>query len=286
MARAWVLNLDAEHELELGSRYTPSRELRARVRAIGIALTPSLERGDVVIDSDEPALDSASFAPRAWCPTPRALAMLARAGVPIADAPGFETLRAVNERGLAATLAGDELPGCLRATELETIRAHVARPGPSGEWLLKRAFGVAGRGQRPLHPGAISDADRAWIVASLRRGALYVEPRVEITRELSVHAWVARGRVEVRSIREQRVQDRAWVGCELARDLPSEIENALIDTAERVGRALSGARYHGPFGVDSYLWRTSSGAIAVRTLGEINARYCMGWDTRDGWDPP
>ncbi|AKF10778.1 hypothetical protein DB32_007927 [Sandaracinus amylolyticus] len=281
-----MLNLDAEHELELGRRYTPSRELRARVRAIGTALARSLEHGDVVIAPDEDvSVDVASFVPRAWCPTPRALEVLASVGAPIDDAPSFETLRTVNERGFAATLAGDELPGCLRATELGAIEAHVARPGPSGAWLLKRAFGVAGRGQRPLRPGAISDADRAWIVASLRRGALYVEPRVEIIRELSVHAWATCG-VHVRSIREQHVQDRAWLGSELARDLPSAIENPLIDTTERVGRALIEAGYHGPFGVDAYLWRASSGAIAVRTLGEINARYCMGWDARDGWDPP
>lgn len=291
LSRAWALNLDAEHELELGARYTPSRELRARVRAIAAELARALPAGDVMIDPDAPApVDPARFSPRAWCPTPRALDLLARAGLPRPDVPSPSVLRRVNERGLAHALSEGELPGALRATDLESITSHVSRPSITGGWLLKRGLGVAGRGQRPLHPGTISEPDRAWIAASLRRGALYVEPRVEIARELTVHGW-ATTRTEVRSIREQRVHERAWLGSEPARELPPALESALVDAAERAGQALIDAGYRGPFGVDAYLWRApgsvvSGGALATRTISEINARYCMGWDERDRWDPP
>ena len=195
--------------------------------------------------------------------------------------PSLEILRRVNERGFAHALSEGELPGALRTTSIDELEAHVARPGATGAWLMKRAFGVAGRGQRPIAPGPVSLDDRRWIEASLRRDALYVEPRVEITRELSVHGWTT-DRVEVRSIRAQTLRDRAWVASEPARDLAPAIERELLEAAERVGAALIDAGYCGPFGVDSYVW----GSGALRTISEINARYCMGWDDRDGWDPP
>lgn len=289
MSRAWVLNLDAELELELGPRYTPSRELHSRMRAIAKSIARTLEPHDVVVDPDlgsslAPPVPLSS-APRAWCPTPRALQALARAGLTHPAAPSSATLRAVNERGFAHALSDGELPGTLRATDLDTIASHVSRPSITGGWLLKRALGVAGRGQRPVHPGPLSEPDRAWVLASLRRDALYVEPRVEIARELSVHGW-ASTHADVRSIREQLVRERAWVSSEPARALAPALERALVDAAERAGRALVAAGYHGPYGVDAYLWRAPSGALATRTISEINARYCMGWDARDGWDPP
>lgn len=289
LRRAWVLNFDAEFELECGPRYTPTENMRARSVELARRFRSTLPPTDIVI---APALDSCpvdrqSSEPRfrgvAWCPTPRALYALQRAELPLPPAPSFETLRRVHDREFAWRLAGDELGSVLRGTTLEEIEAHVASPGPTGEWLLKRAFGVAGRGQRPLHAGKLTAPDRAWIVASLRRAPLYVEPRVHITRELSVHAW-AREHTEIRSIRQARVgPNRAWIDSERASSLDAALEHALVSTGERVGAALIAAGYHGPFGIDAYEWRTSTGTTALRALSEINPRYCMGWDADDDW---
>lgn len=291
--RAWVLNLDAELELEAGARYTPSEGVRAQVLARARALAATLPAEDVVItprptERDSVALDVTGRAPAAWCPTPRALRALGGAGLALPDVPSAEVLRRVHERGFAHALSEGELPGAIRALDPDAIAAHVSAPGATGEWLLKRAFGVAGRGQRPVRAGALSDADRSWITASLRRGdALYVEPRVAILREHSVHGWAMRGRAELRSIREQRVSpDRAWTSSEPARALDPGVERALVDAAERAGAALCAAGYHGPFGVDAYLWRAADGRTMLRTISEINARFCMGWDARDGWEAP
>ncbi|MDQ3031484.1 MAG: hypothetical protein M3Y87_03635 [Myxococcota bacterium] len=285
--RAWVLNFDAELELESGARYTPTDEMRERVRELARRVATTLEEGDLVIAPtlrNAPPTKPTALRGFAWCPTPRALTLLRRARTIVPDAPPVDTLRLVHERGFAFALAGDELPGVLRATDLDAIEAHVAEPGPTGRWLLKRAFGVAGRGQRPVHPARLSDADRAWIAASLRKGAVYVEPRVEIARELSVHCWARGGRADVRSIREQCVRpDGAWLSSDRAAELDASLERAVVDTAERVGRALIDAGYSGPYGVDAYSWRTPTGALALRALSEINPRYVMGWDTRDGW---
>ena len=96
--RAWVLNLDAEHELAAGRRYAPTRALQAivareRRRLLGTLVAP----GDIVLDdvvledvvledvvlSQDEALDperTRGLEGRAWSPTPRALARLAAAG--------------------------------------------------------------------------------------------------------------------------------------------------------------------------------------------------------------
>jgi hypothetical protein len=261
--RAWVLNFDAELELEHGPSYTPSASMIARVRSLGEHFP--LPDGDRTIDR-------ASTGDRAvaWCPTPRALRAIVHAGLTPPRAPSFEVLRTVNERGFA--LALDDMEGAIRATSIEEVEAHTAR----GEWLLKRAFGVAGRGQRPVR-APLREDDRRWISASLARAALYVEPRVAITRELSVHGWVT-DRVIVRSVRVQRVVDRAWVGSELCTD--GAIVRELAAAGERAGASLLAAGYFGPFGVDAFEHRS------LRAISEINARYCMGWDDADGWDPP
>lgn len=289
--RSWVLNLDAEGELEAGRRYSPSARVLASAEAMAERFARALPEADLVIaptvfsrEFPRRAIDGFGVG-RAFCPTPRALAALAAAGVALPDAPSFDVLRTVNERGFAHALAEGELPGAMRATDLDAVLVRLAARGPTGEWLLKRGFGQAGRGQRPIRAGAVSEADRAWIAASLRRGALYVEPRLPIVREYSMHGW-AGSRASVRSLREQRVVGRTFVESVPAVGLDAAIERTLGDVAMRVAEALGAAGYFGPFGVDAFLYRTPSDAVALRALSEINARFCMGWDAVDGWDPP
>ncbi|MEZ4246848.1 MAG: hypothetical protein R3B99_01200 [Polyangiales bacterium] len=72
-----------------------------------------------------------------------------------------------------------------------------------------------------------------------------------------------------------------------ARDRSSPRSNAPSSPPPNApGHALAEAGYFGPFGVDAYEWRTPEGGRALRTLGEINARFCMDWDALDGWAPP
>jgi hypothetical protein len=272
--RAWVLNLDAEGELELGARHAPSAAVRARIEGLARAIAETLPPGDRVID---PPLGVAAGVRAAfWCPTPQAVAIARRAGLEIGPVPDAEVLRRVNERGFALPL--DDLEDVVRATDPEVVESHVARVG---ECLVKRGLGQAGRGQRPLRP-PLSDADRAWVAASLRRGAVYVEPRLAIVRELSVHGW-ARERAVVTSVRAVQMRDRAFVSSSRARDLAPATERALVDAAERAGAALVAAGYRGPFGTDAFVFRSGSGD-RLRALSEINARFCMGWDAEDGWE--
>lgn len=282
---ALALNLDAEIELARAHRYQRTREMTERVRALALAMKPGLPRGAFVVDPlGEAAPPDAT--PIAWCPTPSARAALHAAGVPLASAPDVSILARVNARPFAFALSDGELEGAVLVRDLEAALAALARPGA---WLLKRSFGVSGRGQRPVRGGEATEADARFVAASLRDdGALVIEPRVTIARELSVHAWVTAAGTQIRSIREQTIDAHgAFVGSTHARALEASVRDPLVATAERVGAALADAGYAGPFGVDAYLHRgDGAGPLALRTLSEINARYCMGWDDVDGWLAP
>lgn len=285
VAALWVFNFDADDELAAGgASYAPSAAMRARSRALRPFVAALMGPGDVVLDEDGPpdACATGALTGRAWCPTPRALALLRRAGAVPEPAPPFEALRRVNDRAFAFSLA-DPLPGSALLGTAEEIEAHLARP-PLGEggWLLKRAFGFAGRGRRKVRGGALADADRRWIAASLRRGdGLLIEPWVSIALEAALHGYVAPSgalRLGAPTIQTCDVHG-AWAGTRLAvdRDLAAGERAALAAHAERAASALHRAGYFGPFGVDAYRWWSPWGAPRFRPLGELNARYSMGW---------
>jgi hypothetical protein len=279
---AFVLNLDAELELDAGRRYAPTQAMSARVAQLAASMRASLPEEAVVIDPLAEVAPADAIAV-AWCPTPRALAAIARAGLARPDAPSAEVLARVNERGFAHALAEDALPS-VRTTSAAEAMEILSQPGA---WLLKRGFGFSGRGQRPVHGGRASEPDHAFVRASFAGGrALYVERRAEIVRELSVYAWALPDRVDVRSIRTQEVDARGtFLATRHAEDVEPSVRDALERTTERVGTALREAGYVGPFGIDAFLHRVS-GRLELRALSEINARFCMGWDANDGFLPP
>lgn len=282
MKLAFVLNLDAEHELESGPRWTAPSSLRSHLA--GIADGMHLPEGAVVL---RPGVAIPSgFQARVWCPTPRSLELVAHAGLAVPHVPSIEVVRRVNERGFAATLAMGELEPTLVSRSAHEIEAFVASPSPTGRWRLKRGLGASGRGQRRVASGALGENERGWVARSVRLGAVYVEPEVPIEREVAVYGWVRpSGRVELTGLRGQTTDARgAFVRCGRidGADL-GPLALPFLEAAERVGAELFSAGYHGPFGTDGYVYRTASGALRVRALSEINARYCMGWDERDGF---
>lgn len=272
---AWALNLDAERELEAGARYTPSASMVAAMSAARERLRAMLPPDDVVLDLD-PDASARGRLGRCFCPTASALRRLARAGARLPDAPSMEVLARVNERGFA--LALHRLEGTLRCGDEASVDRALAR---EGRWLLKRGLAFAGRGQRRIDAGSILDADRAWIRASLQRGALYVEPRVAITLEVSLHGLLemdgscARGEATV-----QEVSAGAWRRSWRAR--PGELHEperaALLARFDDAARALHEAGYFGPFGIDAFRYEVG-GEERFQPLSEINARYTMAWGT-------
>jgi len=278
---AWVLNLDAE--LELARRnYAPSARVLEQLELYGGDSRKLLGPHDVLLAPRPPEkapLPLSLPVPvigRAWCPTPRALALFAAAGVEPEPHPDVSVLRRVNHRRFAHELGGG-LPGqCYVEDPVELDATLRAAPPPL---LLKRPLAFAGRGQQRVYDYAkITDKERSWITASLREGGLLVEPLVRPLLEVSVHGFVWRdGRHELGVPCVQGVSDRG-VFREIRRAAPGELtateSSALLERAETTASALFQAGYFGPFGIDAY--RHEGGFCA---LGEINARYTMGFVT-------
>ncbi len=291
--RAWILNLDAEHELEARHHYAPTQHLSAIVaresrRLIGTLVAPDdvvLTAGDLVRDSDPPRR-AEGLTGLAWCPTPRALASLRAAGAEPMNAPSLDVLRAVNARPFAAFVRAPLARASFEkhlALTLDEVLARVAQPARDG-WLVRRTFGAAGRGRRRLHAGTPSPDERAWIEASLRLGPLVVEPWVRVTREYTRSGWVhQRGDVVISPpCFQETTEHGAWTRTERAGrgDLDREDDARLEEAFAAAGSALARAGYFGPFGIDAYRHRAHDRNVEVlNPLSEINARFTMDWST-------
>jgi hypothetical protein len=278
MARfGWVLNLDAELELaRTRSSYVSRLKLSAQLAEFGRESRALLGPEDVLIEPGKSHPEG--LVGRAWCPTPRALSALAAAGVAVEPHPDASVLRRVNHRLFAHELGGG-LPHQRYLTErapLEALLRAAERP-----WLLKRPLAFAGRGQMRFY-GAITDKQWAWLDVSLAQDGLIVEPLVAPTLELSMHGFLWQGGdFELGRVCVQRVTERGvFRGVRLAErgELSAFEATALVTQAERVAQALHGAGYFGPFGVDAYRYLLH-GDTEFCALGEINARYTMGFVT-------
>lgn len=285
---AWFLNLDSDDELARPAGYTPSRAVLARIDSLVDRVRGLLLPGDIVLTGDgapQGPSDTAysAFAGRAWCPTPRALRALRAAGVTVPEAPPLLVLRAVNHRGFSASL-GQCLPGARYALTTREVTLALSGPSPTGQWLLKRPYGYAGRGRLKVEPGRAGELDRAqaWIEASLRSGeGLQVEPFVERLGDFALHGHVGRSGEAVlgEPTRQECDETGAWLGSTraTASDLASGERAALFEQAHLAAAALHEARYFGPFGIDAFRYRGEGGASCWNARGEINARYSMGW---------
>jgi len=278
---AWVLNLDAELELLRGRPgYVPQRKLLAQLAEHGAAARALLGPDDVLLAEPSGSLAAAmgDFRGRAWCPTPQALERLRRFGVAPEPYPNAEVLRRVNHRLFAHELGGG-LAGQAYVRTREELRLHLGNY--DRRWLLKRPLTFAGRGQLRVI-GPLSDKQWTWVDASLARDGFIAEPLVTPTLEVSLHGFIRQnGGFELGRACVQLVSERGtYRGVRLARhgDLDAREERALADSGETVARALVGAGYFGPFGIDAYRYELD-GRSGFCALSEINARYTLAFVT-------
>jgi hypothetical protein len=285
---AWVLNLDADLELGARASYAPTKKVRAAMKPHVTQLAASLlGQGDVLIDEDAPSPDTRGLIGRAFSPTPRALGILRRAGAVPEAHPSLDVLRRVNSRAFAAAL-DPTLPGAAFVTELGVAQAMLdAAPVVGDAWRVKHPFGMAGRNQRVLSPASRDDADLAFVRLALAHGGAQIEPNVAIVEEYAIHGVLtAEGSLRAGALVRQRCDARgAWIATER---IPAEAVLA-VDVRDRmsaeiasVARALHGAGYFGPFGIDAYAYRDGEGAVRLQPRSEINARYSMGFSVGFG----
>lgn len=277
MRFAWVLNLDAE--LELGEDdYTPRALLQEQLARYGGGARRLLGAGDVLLPADREGPLDGDFVGRAWCPTPRARALFSAHGVRAEPHPDVSVLRRVNHRRFAFEQGGG-LEGqryIEDRAELDVVLRESAVP-----LLLKRPLAFAGRGQQRMYAySKLTEKERSWLEASLRRDGLIVEPLVTPLLELSLHGFVWRdARYELGRVCVQTVSERGvFRDVRLAEEgeLEPRERDALFERGEGVAVALSTAGYFGPFGLDAYRYRQGS-RQGFCALSELNARYTMGF---------
>ncbi len=196
-------------------------------------------------------------------------------------------LRTVNARPFAAAVRGELAGASFEKHVVSTpdeVLARLALDAPLG-WLVRRTFGAAGRGRRRIAAGRPSPAERDWIEASLRLGALVIEPWVEVTREYTRSAWLGTdGRVTISAPCFQATNEHgAWTATErAARGELDRADDAELERAvAAAGAALARAGYFGPFGIDAFRHRALDGGArsVLNPLSEINARFTMDWAT-------
>lgn len=294
---AWILNLDADLELAVWPRrFEPKRSVRAAVAAyVPVVRTSLLGPEDRDVEELAPASGATrlrvlqAHAPpvgRAFCPTPNALARLARAGIAPEPSPPVAVLRAVNSRVFCASLGStmDESVLVTDVARAEELLASHPRTSASGTWRVKRPFGMTGRGQCVVTPGPLRDAERSLVRAGIADGGVMIEPNVAIEAEYAIHGILApSGALRLGVLVAQRCDARgAWLSSH--RLLPSDrsarehdIARVLEAEAEHVARGLSAAGYFGPFGIDAFAFRDAHGGLGFQRRSEINARYSMGF---------
>ena len=277
---AWVLNLDAELELARARPgYVAKRKLLAQLADHGASSRALLGPEDVQLPVGDLAFateERQQLRGRAWCPTPLALEAMRQHGIEPEPHPDATVLRRVNHRLFAHELGG----GLPRQAYVRSRSELLQRVGDYRQhWLLKRPLGFAGRGQLRVI-GPVTEKQWTWVDASLERDGLLLEPLVKPTFETSLHGFVwPTGRYELGRICAQDVSERGtFRGVRLADadELSAAEADALMERADAVARALHGAGYFGPFGIDGYRYESSS-SRGFCALSEINARYTLGF---------
>ena len=187
--------------------------MRAHVERLAASL---LGPRDVLVDESSPTGIARGLRGRAFCPTPRALAILERAGADPEPHPDVEVLRRVNSRAFASSL-GATMLGAAFVTELGIARAVLHAEPPIGNgWRVKHAFGMAGRNQRVVVPSSIDQAALAFVRDGGRRGGVQIEPNVAIEAEYALHGFIGEdGALALGALVRQRCDARgAWMATE------------------------------------------------------------------------
>ncbi len=275
MTRAWLLNLDAEDEVDPARRQSDPLAALARRPELVEQLRELIPAGDVVIDRERPAA-LVGLHVLAWCPTPAARALVTKRGGRL-EGPGIDVLRRTLSRGLSASL-GLSLEASSFVDDPDAAVTKILGASPTGAWLARRAYGFAGRGRRVIG-STPNDLDRAFVVRAAREGGVLLEPLVERTADFGLHGHIDERGLAMGEPTTTHV-DAAGVWRTTARASSDELSRgertALRTELERAARALLDAGHRGPFGIDAYRYRLG-GEVRFNPRCEVNARYSMGW---------
>lgn len=234
----------------------------------------------VVAQNDEP-VPAGPWLGRCWCPTPSALSALRAVGVEPPLSPSFDVLRRVNDKRFAARLTCN-VADTFVVDDEDAWSAFLESREPNRTWLLKRAFGFAGRGQVVAHDSDLeSEPMMRWVRAAVRGAAGFVvEPFASRILDVALHGHLSRS--GVLELGEPIVSSigaaRAWASSRRAREgeLHGAEISALCEAIEGAAGALVREGYFGPFGIDGFRHSAGDGEAFV-PICDLNARYSMAW---------
>jgi hypothetical protein len=281
---AWLLNLDADLELQDPVTYRRAKLSAVRIAELKSRVADLIAEGDAVLDA--PGRDALPTSPstiaQAFCPTPRALSRIAELGLRPPPAPPISVLRRVNDRRFCAEL-GHGLDNACFALDMATLEQHLARFAAT-TFVIKRAFSFAGREQRRVYGGVLDSSTRGFCMRSFEHDeGVQVEPWVDRLADFSRHGYLTRrGDVLIGETREQHCDAMGRfvrMSTEPA-SVTQEEAASLASTVSATGEALASAGYFGPFGIDGFRYRfpdAPDGQTSFNPRCEINARFTMGY---------
>jgi hypothetical protein len=280
---AWLLNLDADLELQDSGGFPRARLSAQRIQELTARITDLVAPEDLMLDSARTAKVRTDTIIQAFCPTPSALTRIAELGLSVPAAPSFAVLRRVNDRAFCAELGHGLADSCF-ALDMPLLEEHLAR-FPATTFVLKRAFSFAGREQRRVRGDgkrhALDASTQGFCARSFERGeGLQVEPWVERLADFSRHGYITRaGVVLAGETREQQCDAMGrYIGVSSGPARVTQTEDDLLaSTLLATGVALTRAGYFGPFGIDGFRYKTPDGGSALNPRCEVNARFTMGY---------
>ena len=151
------------------------------------------------------------------------------------------------------------------------------------QWVIKSEFGMSGR-ERILGRGLPTPADLQWLRRRLgSQQAVFYEPWVESMGEAGIQIDVPKsGSPRLVGVTPMLVDERGqYAGSLIESDRPSLLTKLhpwedAIEVALLAAAHLQELGYFGPLGIDAMQYRDRDGAICLRPLQDINARWTMG----------
>ncbi len=186
--------------------------------------------------------------------------------------------REANHKRFAYELAGQlgvRLPGATVIRSVTELQTQLATGSSTEQWIVKAPLAAAGR-ERLRRRGNNLDPEGAVRVERLLElyGVLIYEPWMERIDDFGCCGVVTPDGALL--LEPHRIVNNSSGVFQRVEPLTNAPPTDLRATAEAAGQALADRGYRGPFGVDSYTYRTTDNRQAFHPMSEINARLTFG----------
>jgi hypothetical protein len=196
---------------------------------------------------------------------------------------GDPDAKSVNDRRHTLALRqvlGLAMPGACAVSSLAELERWIATTPDDVPWVCKAPWTAAGRDRSHGTGNKLGGEQRTYLARMIDRfGGVIFEPWLDRVLDLGVCGHVgADSVIELEAPHTLLTSSRGtFVGIDLSPPPLAEPDLLLVErTAEHAGRWLHGAGYVGPFAIDAFVYRESTGKHVLHALCEVNARHTFG----------